>query len=219
MKKEIELLSNFNLDLLYNFLGNEINKKKYILKKPQYGEFYEKAFKIINSREKKYLSKKYDFNNVICEPPGIKNDKLTKEKDYTKIKISGTYDWLPKKLSKLSEKQTNYLSSKFKIISVDDHLSSCSLIEENFKAGFKLKLLEMLFFGDIIFSMIDLSDEIKALGLDSSFFINISKIEEVNLNSIDLNLVDIVSKKNQERLLNHYKWNHIAKRIMSEIKL
>ena len=55
MKKEIELLSNFNLDLLYNFLGNEINKKKYILKKPQYGEFYEKAFKIINSREKKYL--------------------------------------------------------------------------------------------------------------------------------------------------------------------
>ena len=55
MKKEIELLSNFNLDLLYNFLGNEINKKKYILKKPQYGQFYEKAFKIINSREKKHL--------------------------------------------------------------------------------------------------------------------------------------------------------------------
>jgi FkbH-like protein len=55
MKKEIELLSNFNLDLLHNFLDNEINKKKYILKKPQYGQFYEKAFKIINSREKKHL--------------------------------------------------------------------------------------------------------------------------------------------------------------------
>ena len=55
MKKEIELLSNFNLDLLYNFLSHKIDKKEYILKKPHYGQFYEKAFKVINYREKKHL--------------------------------------------------------------------------------------------------------------------------------------------------------------------
>ena len=34
MKKEIQLISDFNLNLFYNYLNNKIDKKKYKINKP-----------------------------------------------------------------------------------------------------------------------------------------------------------------------------------------
>ena len=79
------------------------------------------------------------------------------------LKIIGTYKWLPKKLSKLNINELNILSRKFKIIYDELNESNCSLIEDNFTVGFKLKLMQMLFNGDIVFSRVDLKSEIENL--------------------------------------------------------
>ena len=48
MKKNIRLVSNFNLDTYYNFLNKKIDNKKYKLFKPNFGLFYDNCFEIIN---------------------------------------------------------------------------------------------------------------------------------------------------------------------------
>ena len=53
MKKKIKLVSDFNLDIFYNFLSQKINTKKYKIYKPNFGLFYEKCFEIIKKKGKK----------------------------------------------------------------------------------------------------------------------------------------------------------------------
>lgn len=55
MKKEIEILSDFNVDNLHNFLLNDLTNKDYKLKKPNFGSFFEKSFKIIQSKNSKHI--------------------------------------------------------------------------------------------------------------------------------------------------------------------
>lgn len=55
MKKKITLLSDFNIDNLYNFLLNEEYLKKFKIDKPSYGLFYDKCFKLIQSSQKYHL--------------------------------------------------------------------------------------------------------------------------------------------------------------------
>ena len=55
MKKEISLISNFNLDIYYNFLNKKIDNKKYKLNKPNFGLFYEKCFEMIKSKKNNYI--------------------------------------------------------------------------------------------------------------------------------------------------------------------
>ena len=55
MKKNIRLISNFNLDTYYNFLNQKIDSKRYKLFKPDFGLFYDKCFEIINSKNKSYI--------------------------------------------------------------------------------------------------------------------------------------------------------------------
>ena len=44
MKKNINLISDFNLDIFYNFLSKKIEIGKYKLHKPNFGLFHEKCF-------------------------------------------------------------------------------------------------------------------------------------------------------------------------------
>jgi len=55
LKKKITLLSDFNIDNLYNFLLNEEYLKKFKIDKPSYGLFYDKCFKLIQSSQKYHL--------------------------------------------------------------------------------------------------------------------------------------------------------------------
>jgi len=55
MKKNIRLISNFNLDTYYNFLNQKIDSKRYKLFKPDFGLFYDKCFELINSKNKSYI--------------------------------------------------------------------------------------------------------------------------------------------------------------------
>ena len=49
MKKNIRLVSDFNLDNYYNLLNKKINSKIYKLNKPYFGLFHEKCFELIKS--------------------------------------------------------------------------------------------------------------------------------------------------------------------------
>ena len=53
LKKEIEILSDFNVDNLHNLLSNEFSNKDYKLNKSNYGSFYEKSFRFIKSKNYK----------------------------------------------------------------------------------------------------------------------------------------------------------------------
>ena len=55
MKKNIKLVSDFNLDVYYNFLNQKIDSKKYKLHKPNFGLFHEKCFELINSKGSNYI--------------------------------------------------------------------------------------------------------------------------------------------------------------------
>ena len=55
MKKNIRLISNFNLETYYNFLNQKIDSKKYKLIKPNFGLFYDSCFEIINEKNKNHI--------------------------------------------------------------------------------------------------------------------------------------------------------------------
>ena len=55
MKRKIKLLSDFNLDVFYNFLSKKINKNQYKLIKPNFGLFYDKCFELIKSKDKHHI--------------------------------------------------------------------------------------------------------------------------------------------------------------------
>tara|TARA_B110000438_G_scaffold247415_1_gene249530 strand:- start:304 stop:1959 length:1656 start_codon:yes stop_codon:yes gene_type:complete len=55
MKKNIRLISNFNLDTYYNFLNQKIDFENYKLTKPNFGLFYDSCFEIINSKSKNHI--------------------------------------------------------------------------------------------------------------------------------------------------------------------
>lgn len=200
---------NFLIKTYYRLFSSVTEKKVF--------KFSRKVL-ILSSREMKYLSKLYSLDKIICEPPGIKEISKTNV-DYSKIKISGSYDWLPKRLSRLSDIERSELDKFINIIDSNNNITSCSLIEENFVSGFKLKLLQMIFFGDVIFSMVDLKDELDFLGLDSTFFYKIGSVLEINNRFTNLNLANVsqVKEYNQKILLDKYKWIDIAERIMKRL--
>ena len=55
MKKNIKLVSDFNLDVYYNFLSKKINSKKYKIHKPKFGLFHERCFELINSKNHNHI--------------------------------------------------------------------------------------------------------------------------------------------------------------------
>ena len=55
-KKKIELLSNFNITNLYEFLDQDLNQKNYYLKKPSYGQFFQEILKLIKSKTQNDIS-------------------------------------------------------------------------------------------------------------------------------------------------------------------
>ena len=95
MKKEIQLISDFNLSLFYNYLNNKIDKKKYKINKPNYELFISSCYKIISSSKKNHLIFVWnraeatikEFSNLI-NGESFSHTKLKKEiNKYTDILI------------------------------------------------------------------------------------------------------------------------------------
>ena len=55
MKKNISFLSSFNIQNLHNYLISNLEKDIYSIKKPEFGSFYDIAFKNIKIKKNDYL--------------------------------------------------------------------------------------------------------------------------------------------------------------------
>ena len=105
MKKEIQIISDFNSELFYNYLNNIIDKKKYNLNKPNFEMFGSSCYKIINSKRKNHVLIAWnraevtikEFSNLL-----IKN-KLSEKKLFKEV------DDYINLILKLSEKTENLI--------------------------------------------------------------------------------------------------------------
>ncbi|UCU92216.1 hypothetical protein [Hydrogenophaga taeniospiralis] len=81
------------------------------------------------------------------------------------IHVSGSNNWLPKRLSSLNEAEVSYIqSSGYELSDFGTSPSPAfGLITDRFSVGFKLKLMQMIYLGDVIASFSDISDEIAAI--------------------------------------------------------
>ena len=88
MKKEIQIISDFNSELFYNYLNNIIDKKIYNLNRPNFEMFASSCYKIINSKRKKHVLIAWnraeatikEFSNLLTENK-LSEKKLFKEVD------------------------------------------------------------------------------------------------------------------------------------------
>ena len=88
MKKEIQIISDFNSELFYNYLNNIIDKKTYNLNKPNFEMFASSCYKIINSKRKNHVLIAWnraevtikEFSNLLMENK-LSEKKLFKEVD------------------------------------------------------------------------------------------------------------------------------------------
>ena len=56
MKQNINIFSDFNTDILYNFLNKKLDKTQFKINKPIFGLFYENLFKFTKDKKKSHLS-------------------------------------------------------------------------------------------------------------------------------------------------------------------
>jgi len=194
------------LNLYYKFYAN-MEEKKIIANSGN--------VLVLSIREKKHLEAKYGVK-VINAPPGLRSTVEVEGIDFYKLKLTGSSEWLPKKNSKLNVVEKKVLSKCFDLCHDDIPIASSSLIEEDFKAGFKLKLLQMLFDGDYVFSRVDLSDEIRGLGLRDDLFHYVDDISNMKAPVVPPELWKEVVRHNRKVLLSNCTWSAIAERIVAE---
>lgn len=56
MKQNINIFSDFNTEILYNFLSQKLDKSLFKINKPIFGFFYENSFKFIKNKKKSHLN-------------------------------------------------------------------------------------------------------------------------------------------------------------------
>jgi len=104
MKKNIKLISDFNLEIFYNFLSKKINQKIYKLHKPNFGLFYEKCFELIKNKKKSHIIFIWskiegvlkNFNSLLMNKKTSLNDLYSEVDEYINIlkQLSKKSDYL-----------------------------------------------------------------------------------------------------------------------------
>ncbi|MBO2661850.1 MULTISPECIES: hypothetical protein [Shewanella] len=221
-----------DLFIVHNLFSHfEFRTKKIIEFLYRFNSFktYKNAFKssrevlFLSDRERRIASAIFD-RDFFCEPPGLKTvEQLTLKLDKGVVKRAGSSTWLPKKLSLWSEKKVeqHIKNNGLEICYEDCNVRAISLIEDQFLSGFKLKLLEMCYSGDTIISSVDLTDELKALGLLQNNFLFVDNLDDFNmrslLNDTRLFLTDSQVAEQQKLMASKYSWTSIAKRIVDKL--
>lgn len=164
------------------------------------------------------LKKNYNYDiSLQVEPPGIYKIPQFANFDYSMVKLSGTNSWLPKKLSQLNSRQIYKLEKHYSLSYEDlSNIPSYALINEKFLSGFKLKLIQMLYRGDVIASFVDLKNEINHLGESNFNYKYVSSVEEA---------IHYFSSFDNESVTGHsrivyedkYNWVNIVDRILTRI--
>lgn len=118
--------------------------------------------------------------NIISEPPGLKFELNDLDFEYSKIKIPGTHNWYPKKICRLTENEKRLLEKDSKSVVTNEEFinPSFAIIEEKFKVGFKLKLIQMLYRGDCVASLIPLDEEVNWIFPNCTSYFNVKTVDE-----------------------------------------
>ncbi|MCX2497650.1 hypothetical protein [Plesiomonas shigelloides] len=177
----------------------------------------------LSERERKIASVIFG-RGFLCEPPGLKStEPLLLPVDKMVIKRAGSSAWLPKKISLWSANQIRkiIINNGLKICYEDESVRAISLIEDKFLSGFKLKLLEMSYCGDTIISSVDLTEELKALGLSMKNFLFVENIDAFDMQSLLNNEAYFLTEseiiEQQRYMALRYSWTSIAKRIVEQL--
>lgn len=135
---------------------------------------------LLSRREKRLAAKRWPNSSISSYPPGVRkfDDSVTKF-DERQVKRAGSSIWLPKRVSRLSDKQINVFRSSTNcyIPETEKPDPSFAIIEDRFLSGFKLKLIESLYCGDAIASFSDLEEEIEWVQPKHS---NYNKIDSID---------------------------------------
>ena len=149
-------------------------------------------------------------------PPGVNlNEEAVTSHHGLTWSMNSSYSWLPKKKSQLSNSEIETLNSQY--LGVDDlGIGQIGIIEDRFQVGFKLKLLQMLYVCDFVYSRVDLRREIAALGLDDSYFFQFSNVDEIQvpLNARDREKLLNARISNREIIARKYNWKTIGAEIV-----
>lgn len=191
------------------------------------GAFYSKIFsfsgvvQLLSHREYLYATANYSSSKIVVEPPGVRRrDDADLEFERMKIKRSGSSAWPPKKISIFSEREVGFISeSEFDLVSEMSCYRGFSVIEDRFLSGFKLKLLESIYRGDVVASFCDLGDEVDWLGVNAKVEY-VKSVEEMleffrSVKYSSMVKQDLIRERNE--MVGKFGWDAVVGRVIKEL--
>jgi hypothetical protein len=148
-----------------------------------FGRAFSNAGGVVFLSHRDYRHAINDFPQIadrsVVMPPPPHRAKLSHSRDDI-IHVSGTADWLPKRLSRLKSAELNMVEEAgFCIEDFGRNPSPAfGLIHDRFTVGFKLKLMQMLYVGDAIASLSEIREEVNALVPDYPWWREVTSADE-----------------------------------------
>jgi hypothetical protein len=182
--KKVDAIIVHNYFPAFEFPGRHVVQRYYTaFSQP----FYRRAFK--NAGHVFFVSYR-DYRRAIEDFPEISNKctvipppphrRPLSDRRLDVIHVSGSDNWLPKKLSALTVTEIFRMQrAGFKVRDFGDTITPAfGLIHDRFSVGFKLKLMQMLYAGDVIASFADVQEEITQICPGYPYFRQIQTLGE-----------------------------------------
>lgn len=175
---------------------------------------------VLSRREQAEIYERFGLI-VDCEPPGVRllGDSVP-SLNLKKVRRSGTVGWYPKRRCVMRDRSIRqWFGDDAVTVGVTESERCFSVIEDKFAVGFKLKLLDSLYYGDFVVSRVDLRDEIMGLGLsDDGFCFHNESITTQSLRDRFLNeLSDDFVESRRRYLVERFSWSAIVTRTLQSL--
>jgi hypothetical protein len=147
--------------------------------------------KIFNTVEQLFFVSRRDMRKAINDFPDVAYkchliqpppmEMQLQDRSFNSIHLSGSDDWYAKRICKLTQSDIQTIKGKgFGLCDFSETRAPCfALINDRFRVGFKLKLMQMLYMGDIIASFCDLREEISELVGDYPYYKQVKNVDEM----------------------------------------
>jgi hypothetical protein len=111
-------------------------------------------------------------------PPPHRAPLLARRTDL--IHVSGSENWLPKRLSRLTKAEIAEMNARgFAIQDFGVNMTPAfGLITDRFAVGFKLKLMQMIYCKDIIASMSDIEEDLRYISPSYPFYRKVGGVSD-----------------------------------------
>jgi len=159
----------------------------------------------------------------ILPPPPFMAPLLERRLDL--VHISGSEDWLPKRLSRLSASERAAIHDHGLVICDfgSEINPAFGLINDRFVVGFKLKLMQMIYSRDVIASLSDVSEDLHSVADNYPFFKQVGSIREA------LDYFGAITRRYSAKELEHhfesthcewnmFSWDNMASRLASLLR-